>query len=145
MASGFQTSDGVDLDSRYLGINAKAKSAATADTATTATRADTLVNNRYASKVAVVIVNLSPEAYSSKTWSAPSDGIFSILSVNSPTGSTQNTATVLGVTYGFGSSTSIGTLQGGVFVFKKGDSITTNRPGDVTFSFSAKFIPLSQR
>lgn len=36
MASGYQTSDGVDLDSRYLGINAKAKSAATADTATKA-------------------------------------------------------------------------------------------------------------
>ena len=41
MASGFQTSDGVDLDSRYLGINAKAKSAAMADTATKATTATT--------------------------------------------------------------------------------------------------------
>ena len=33
MASGYVTSDGKDLDSRYLGINAKAKSASTADSA----------------------------------------------------------------------------------------------------------------
>lgn len=31
MASGYVTSDGKDLDARYLGINAKAKSATTAD------------------------------------------------------------------------------------------------------------------
>lgn len=31
MASGYQTSDGIDLDSRYLGINAKAVSAKIAD------------------------------------------------------------------------------------------------------------------
>lgn len=37
MASGYVTSDGKDLDARYLGINAKANSANTADTATTAT------------------------------------------------------------------------------------------------------------
>ena len=40
MASGYLTSDGKDLDARYLGINAKAKSASTADTATTATNAN---------------------------------------------------------------------------------------------------------
>lgn len=40
MASNYMTSDGVDLDSRYLGINAKAKSAATADTATKANSVD---------------------------------------------------------------------------------------------------------
>lgn len=34
MASGFLTNDGKDLDSRYLGINAKAASAATADNVT---------------------------------------------------------------------------------------------------------------
>lgn len=34
MASGFLTNDGKDLDSRYLGINAKAVSAATADNVT---------------------------------------------------------------------------------------------------------------
>lgn len=39
MASGYVTSDGKDLDARYLGINAKASSAKTADTATTATTA----------------------------------------------------------------------------------------------------------
>ena len=33
MASGYLTSDGKDLDARYLGINSKAKSAVTADTA----------------------------------------------------------------------------------------------------------------
>lgn len=36
MASGYVTSDGKDLDSRYLGIKAKAASASKADTATTA-------------------------------------------------------------------------------------------------------------
>lgn len=34
MASGYVTSDGKDLDSRYLGINAKAASAKTADNVT---------------------------------------------------------------------------------------------------------------
>lgn len=34
MASGYVTSDGKDLDSRYLGINAKAVSAKTADNVT---------------------------------------------------------------------------------------------------------------
>jgi hypothetical protein len=37
MASKYVTDDGLDLDSRYLGINAKAKSAETADTATSIT------------------------------------------------------------------------------------------------------------
>ena len=46
MASGFQTSDGVDLDSRYLGINAKAKSAATADTAAKANTVTSLGSGR---------------------------------------------------------------------------------------------------
>ena len=37
MASGYLTSDGKDLDSRYLAIDGKAASASKADTATTAT------------------------------------------------------------------------------------------------------------
>lgn len=41
MASGYITSDGKDLDSRYLGIKDKAASASKADTATTATTAST--------------------------------------------------------------------------------------------------------
>lgn len=41
MPSGYVTSDGKDLDARYLGINDKAKSAETADSATTATTAET--------------------------------------------------------------------------------------------------------
>ncbi len=44
MTSGFVTNDGKDLDSRYLGINAKAVSAKTADTATKATTATTATN-----------------------------------------------------------------------------------------------------
>lgn len=44
MASGFLTNDGKDLDSRYLGINAKAASASKADTATTATTATNVTN-----------------------------------------------------------------------------------------------------
>ena len=42
MASGYITSDGKDLDARYLGINSKAASAKVADTATTATVATRL-------------------------------------------------------------------------------------------------------
>lgn len=45
MASNYLTSDGVDLDSRYLGINAKAKSAATADTATNVVNKGALYKN----------------------------------------------------------------------------------------------------
>ena len=41
MASKYVTDDGLDLDSRYLGINAKAKSAETADTADTVKSIDT--------------------------------------------------------------------------------------------------------
>ena len=43
MASKYVTDDGLDLDSRYLGINAKAKSAETADTADTVKSIDTQV------------------------------------------------------------------------------------------------------
>lgn len=43
MASGYITSDGKDLDQRYLGIDAKAKSAETADVATTATQLSTVL------------------------------------------------------------------------------------------------------
>ena len=46
MASGYQTSDGVDLDNRYLGINAKAKSAAKADTAAKANTVTSLGSGR---------------------------------------------------------------------------------------------------
>lgn len=40
MGSNYVTSDGKDLDSRYLGINAKAASASKADSATNATNAN---------------------------------------------------------------------------------------------------------
>lgn len=42
MASKYVTDDGLDLDSRYLGINAKAKSAETADTAEVANKANSV-------------------------------------------------------------------------------------------------------
>lgn len=51
MASGYVTSDGKDLDSRYLGINAKAASASKADNATHATSADTATKATTATNV----------------------------------------------------------------------------------------------
>ena len=81
MASGYQTSDGVDLDSRYLGINAKAKSAATADTATKANsvawgsvtgKPDVTKGWKGFSDLGSVAINKDV------TWTAPSDGILSL-------------------------------------------------------------------
>lgn len=60
MASSIVTADGKDLDSRYLGINAKAKSATTADSATKATNAD---NANYANSAGIsniTVVTLTP-------------------------------------------------------------------------------------
>ena len=42
LTSKYVTDDGLDLDSRYLGINAKAKSAETADTAEVANKANSV-------------------------------------------------------------------------------------------------------
>ena len=144
MASGFQTSDGVDLDSRYLGINAKAKSAATADTATTATRANTLVNNRFSSKQVVVVVDLTANPGQTRTWTAPSDGIFCIPeSASPPGGGNSFVFTVLGVDYGSNAdvSTWAGWLRGVVLLVKKGD-VFTNKSNTYTYGCICRFWPL---
>lgn len=65
MASKYVTDDGLDLDSRYLGINAKAKSAETADLANGITN---LSKISVSSSTLVII--------SSNTFTAPSDGLF---------------------------------------------------------------------
>lgn len=75
MASGYITSNGKDLDERYLGIDGKAKSAETADVAQTTEKVVTLNGNTPPiSTVQKVTVNNSGAG--NRTWTAPSDGIF---------------------------------------------------------------------
>lgn len=88
MASGYITSDGKDLDERYLGIAAKAKSAETADVAKTAEEAVGLVNNRFISGTGVIVI-IRPSAHQTRTWQAPSDGILGGITVRG-TGSDKN-------------------------------------------------------
>ena len=79
MASGYVTSDGKDLDSRYLGISAKAASAKTADNATHATSADTAtkattatnVTNKGSVKLSQAPIYVSTNA----SYTAPTFGI----------------------------------------------------------------------
>lgn len=71
MGSNYVTSDGKDLDSRYLGINAKAASASKADSATTATNVTNKGNIvRNGNPVFVTLWGAN-----SRAWSAPSNGI----------------------------------------------------------------------
>lgn len=86
MASGFVTNDGKDLDSRYLGINAKAASAKTADTATKATTATTAttatnVTNKGAVSRTGSLVHISIKANGS--YSCPAAGV---VAMNGATG-----------------------------------------------------------
>lgn len=80
MASKYLTEDGLDLDSRYLGINDKAKSAESADTATEAETAKSVEWSGITGAPvfwpkfnwgSVVTANVQ---YNRKTWTAPSDG-----------------------------------------------------------------------
>lgn len=71
MASKYVTDDGLDLDSRYLGINAKAKSAETADTATSVEWEG--VNNVPTFWPKINFSN--PVSFSSKNWTVPSNGL----------------------------------------------------------------------
>ena len=85
MASGFVTDDGKDLDSRYLGINAKAVSAKTADTATkanTATTATTATNvtNKGAVSRTGSLVSISIKANGS--YSCPAAGVVAMNGAN---------------------------------------------------------------
>lgn len=71
MATNIVTSDGKDLDSRYLGINAKAASAGYADSAGSATN----VTNKGS-----IVRNGNPVfatlwGQNSRAWTAPSNGI----------------------------------------------------------------------
>ena len=72
MASGFLTNDGKDLDSRYLGINAKAASAKTADTATTATTATNVTNKGTLRRNGAVVY---AQLTSNGTYSVPANGV----------------------------------------------------------------------
>jgi hypothetical protein len=75
MASGYITSDGKDLDERYLGIDGKAKSSETADVALTSEKATTL-NGATPPVSTTQKVTVNNHGNGNKTWTAPSDGIF---------------------------------------------------------------------
>ena len=67
MASGYVTSDGKDLDSRYLGISAKAASAKTADSAGTLTGALRVLPNGKNIMVAKSVAAQKTASYSITT------------------------------------------------------------------------------
>ena len=74
MASGYITSDGKDLDQRYLGIDAKAKSAEVADTVKQIT---TLSGLKPMAVLAQAPINVDVFGYSTPlSWTAPSHGLF---------------------------------------------------------------------
>lgn len=88
MASGFVTNDGKDLDSRYLGINAKAASASKADSATTATTATNVTNKGRVVRNGSAIKGNINGNIDTTYWTATSDGIVysdeGRISVNKP-------------------------------------------------------------
>lgn len=69
--SGFVTDDGKDLDERYLGINAKAKSAESADSL------GDWINAEYPSYIGDVV---SVSGRSGTPWVAPKSGMFNLVS-----------------------------------------------------------------
>lgn len=74
MASGYITSDGKDLDERYLGIDAKAKSAEVADMAA---RVENLVGaTPILSKAQVPVTVAVTSKKASASWTAPDNGLF---------------------------------------------------------------------
>ena len=82
MTSGYVTSDGKDLDSRYLGISAKAASASKADTATTAGGLASGVDvskNAFLTTQKRISVSASKEAWGSEcAYTFTATGIFRI-------------------------------------------------------------------
>ena len=77
MASGYITSDGKDLDQRYLGIDAKAKSAEMADVATSAQTVTSLVGATPVISIPQLPVEVNNRSGSplNKSWEAPSNGL----------------------------------------------------------------------
>ena len=75
MASGYITSDGKDLDARYLGINSKAASAKIADTATTATTAGKLSQRAVAYRNGNVIEATVPSYTKGTYYTSPTSGL----------------------------------------------------------------------
>lgn len=121
MASGYVTSDGKDLDERYLAIDAKAKSSETADVAQEAIG---LVNNRFISETGVFVF-IQPSAYQTKTWQAPSDGILSGYLTGAPSNvdNIHSFAVNDGAWFSFGLIDKIPSGTTVAFILKKGDSV----------------------
>lgn len=85
MASGYVTSDGKDLDSRYLGINAKAASASKADTATTATTASTATGLSGNFAIAPLGSQVTFTLKNGGSYTIPANGIVTFVQGNSQT------------------------------------------------------------
>ena len=141
MASNYMTSDGVDLDSRYLGINAKAKSAATADTATTATKANSVawsgVSGKPGLKIESAAGALVKVAKDALPWEAPVDcQLISITTqVSGGTKTYVNGNEISGFKTVGGDDED--TLYPHVYL-RKGDSVTCNR---ATYHYGITYAP----
>ena len=76
MASGFQTSDGNDLDNRYLGINAKAASAGYADSCGNANYANSAgTANNLSGGFSRIAFGSAINISARNTYTAPKNGI----------------------------------------------------------------------
>ena len=130
MASNYMTSDGVDLDSRYLGINAKAKSAATADTATTAAKANSVawsgVSGKPGLKIESAVGALVTVAAGGLPWTAPVDCqvIYVATNVSGGTAIFVNGNAVTGYTTRGSDSHDVAYLH---VYLRKGDAITCSK------------------
>jgi hypothetical protein len=119
--SGFVTDDGKDLDERYLGINAKAKSAESADSL------GNWVNAEYPSYIGDA-VNVS-----GKSWVAPKSGVFSLSSYYGPSKITIDGATLAESTSGSDSANHLVRIT---TLIKEGATVASSRG-----SFSGALYP----
>lgn len=144
MASGYVTSDGKDLDSRYLAIGGKATSAAKADTATTATSvAWSAVSGkpsmvvRYPSASAVTVTKAT------LPWTAPSNCVVWGLHVVAGGGGNVNRIIYIDGVNVYNKETYDDfdvVLHAGFAFMKKGAKISSNTSNQLTFKYSSYAI-----
>ena len=119
--SGFVTDDGKDLDERYLGINAKAKSAESADSL------GDWINAEYPSYIGDVV------SASGTSWVAPKSGVFQLSSYYGPSKITIDGATLAQSTSGSDTSNHLVRIT---VLIKEGATVASNRG-----SFSGTLYP----
>ena len=137
MASKYVTDDGLDLDSRYLGINAKAKSAETADTADTVKSIDTqaVVDGIGLVGGSRVNINIGMTATKQLTFTAAQTGIATLDIYNSNTQGydVPITISVNGTNYASGTETE-GVLADIQVFLHKGDVVKATSAYNITQS-----------